>query len=79
MLALIEAAGLIGSHCALQASLRQLLLEKLLQLGFSGGIAASAGMTRWTLVSAYEYVVLKFWHSMGSISNSFTTKDTELH
>ena len=33
MLALIEAAGLIGANLAFQAALRKLLFEQLLQLG----------------------------------------------
>jgi len=70
---------LIGAHSALQAALRQLLLERFLQPGFRRGIAASAGMACRALVSADEDVVLEFWHVMVSISNSLTTKDTKLH
>ena len=60
--ALIEAAGLVGSHSALQAALRQLLLEQLLQLGLGGGIAAASGMACWALVSAHEDMFVEFRH-----------------
>lgn len=70
VLALIEAAGLIGADSALQATLGEFLLEKFLQAGLGGGIAASAGMARRALVSAYEDVVLEFRHVKVSISNS---------
>ena len=62
MLALVETAGLVGSHSSLEPALRQFLLEQLLQLGLGGGIAASSRMAYWTLVSADEDMFVEFRH-----------------
>lgn len=62
VLALVEASRLIGADFAFQAALGQSLFEELLQFGFGGGIAASTGMTRGTLVSADEDVFIEFGH-----------------
>lgn len=62
VLTLIEAAGLVGANLAFQSALRQFLLERLLEFGFSGGIAAAARMALRALISANEDMLLKFRH-----------------
>ena len=62
MLALVEAAGLVGSHSAHEPVLRQFLLEELLQLGLGRGIAASSRMACGALVSANEDMFVEFRH-----------------
>ena len=62
VLALIEAAGLVRADSSLQSALGELLLECSLQVGFSGGIAASPRIARWTLVPADEDVLFEFRH-----------------
>ena len=62
--ALIEAARLIGADFTLQSALGQLLLKQFLQPGFRLRITASAGMARWTLVSADENVLFEFGHEV---------------
>src|ERR1700687_654357 len=62
--ALIEAARLIGAYFPLQSSLGQFLLEQLLQPGLRLRITASAGMARWTLVSADENVLFELGHQV---------------
>jgi hypothetical protein len=62
MLALVQTAGLVGAHLSLEAPLRQLLLEKALQLRLSFGIAASSGMAGFPLVAADKDVPLKLGH-----------------
>src|SRR5215831_15045591 len=57
VLALVEAAGLVGANAALQSSFSQLLLKEFLQARFSVRIAASAGMACGPLVSAHEDVM----------------------
>jgi hypothetical protein len=70
MLALVEAAGLVGSHSAFEAALRQLLLEQLLQAGLGGGIAASTRMACGALVSTDENVLFEFRHQLVSYLSS---------
>ncbi len=93
--ALVEASGLVGADFALQSALGQFLFEELLQLGFGGGVAASAGMSRRALVSADENVSFEFGHQgetlsgvmvsnkivfgVGSILTAIATKDTKVH
>ena len=79
VLALIEASGLIRPHFALQAALRELLLECLLQLSLSSWIAASPWIARRTLVPADENVFFELRHRTISISKTCTTKDTKSH
>jgi hypothetical protein len=62
VLALIEATGLVGSHSFFQSALRQLLFEEFLQFGFGFRIAASSRMSRRTLVSTDEDMLLKLGH-----------------
>jgi hypothetical protein len=62
VLALIEAAGLICADAAFQSTLGEFPLEELLQPGFGGRIATSAGMARRALVSADEDVSFEFRH-----------------
>ena len=62
VLALVQAAGLVGAHSALQPALGQFLLEQLLQLCPRGGIATSAWMAWRALVSADENMALEFRH-----------------
>lgn len=62
VLALIEAAGLVRADSPFQSTLREFLLEQLLQLAFGQRVAASAGILRWTLVSTYENMFFKFRH-----------------
>jgi hypothetical protein len=62
VLALVEAAGLIGAHPAFQSALGKFLLEEFLQPRFCSWIAASSGMAGWTLISADEDMFFKFWH-----------------
>jgi hypothetical protein len=70
VLALVQAAGLIRPHFALQAALRELLLECLLQFGVGGWIAASPRIARRTLVPADEDMLLEFRHQTISISKT---------
>lgn len=60
--ALVEASGLIGTNFAFQSARGQFLFEDLLQPGFGGGIAASARMAGWALVSADEDVFFELGH-----------------
>ncbi len=53
---------MVGTHFIFQPELRQLLLEELLQPGFSGRIAASPGIPGRTLVSANKDMLFKFRH-----------------
>jgi hypothetical protein len=62
VLALIEAAGLVGANAVFQSTKRQLGLEGLLKLSRAGRVAASASMSRRALVAAYEYVFCEFSH-----------------
>jgi hypothetical protein len=62
VLALIEAAGLIGPNFPLQAALGQLLFKELLQARFTLRVTTSSRMTCRALVPAHEDVFLKFWH-----------------
>lgn len=62
MLALIEAARLVGTHLAFEAALRELLLKQLLQLRLAFGIATTSRISRRPLVAAYKNVLLKLWH-----------------
>jgi hypothetical protein len=62
VLALVEAASLIGPHSVLESALGELLLEEFLQLGLAAGIAASPRISRRPLVAAYENMSLKFRH-----------------
>ena len=67
VLALIEAAGLIGPHTnscpgPLEPALGEFLFEEFLQSGFGGGVAASPRMAWRALVSADEDVFVEFWH-----------------
>jgi hypothetical protein len=62
VLALVEAAGLVGPYAALEAALRQFLLEEFLQAAFGGWVAAPARMAHRTLVAADEDMFFEFWH-----------------
>ena len=64
VLALVEAAGLVGTDSAFQASLGQFLLEEFLEPGFGSGVAGSAGMACGALVSADEDVFFEFGHGL---------------
>ena len=64
MLALIEAAGLVGSHFAFEAAFGQLLLEEFLQVRVTGGVAASPRMSRRALVAAHENVFFELGHGI---------------
>ena len=64
VLALIETAGLVGSHFAFQAWFCQLLLEKFLQFRLAGWITASPGVSRRALVAAYEDVLFELGHKV---------------
>ena len=72
VLALIEAAGLIGANSSFQVALGQFLLEQFLQIGFGGGIAASAGMAGRSLVSANKDMFLEFRHPLSSSLKSYS-------
>ncbi len=78
VLALIQTAGLIRPHFALQAALRELLLECLLQLGLGGWIAASPRIARRTLVPADEDMLLEFRHRKISISKNLNHEGHEV-
>lgn len=60
--ALVEAAGLVGSHFALQSVLGKLLFKELLQLRLRHGITTPPWMSRRSLVSANEDMFFKLWH-----------------
>jgi hypothetical protein len=62
MLALIQAAGVIGANSALQSELRQFLLESRVQFGPSARIAAAAHMALGAHIAADENVAFKFRH-----------------
>jgi hypothetical protein len=64
VLALVETARLVGPHYALEASLRQLLLEQFLQFCLAGRIAASARILGRALVAAYENVFFELRHGV---------------
>jgi hypothetical protein len=59
LLALIEAAGLVGANAAIDAALGQRLLEGLLQRLGSGRIAAAARVAGLTAIAADEDVFVK--------------------
>ena len=67
VLALIEAARLIGADLALQSSLCEFLLEELLQGCLGRGVTASPRMSRRTLITADENVFLEFGHGISLI------------
>ena len=73
MLALIEAAGLVGADSASEASHRQLLFERFLQLRFGHRIAASSRMACWTLVSADKNMFFKLRHQDSNPSSPYLT------
>ena len=62
VLALVEAARLIGAHSSFQSTLGQFLFEKFLQLRLGQRIAASPRMARWALVSAHEDMFFELRH-----------------
>lgn len=62
MLALIEAACVIGANPALQSALGELLLESRAQFGTSARIAAAAGMALGAHIAANENVAFEFRH-----------------
>jgi hypothetical protein len=62
VLALVETASLVGPHPALEAALRQFLLEEFLQPGLAVGIATPPRISRRALVATYENMFLKFRH-----------------
>jgi hypothetical protein len=64
VLALIETARLVGPHFALEAALRELLLEYFLQFCLAGGIAAASGILGRPLVAAYENVFFELGHGV---------------
>jgi hypothetical protein len=63
VLALIQAPGLVGANLPLQPEVRQLLFEEFLQGGLSCGIATSARVFRWALISADKDVPFEAWHN----------------
>jgi len=64
VLALIEAARMIGADFAFEAALGEFLLEEFLQIGFRGGIAASTRMARRALVAADENMFFELGHEL---------------
>ena len=62
VLALIEAAGLIGAHFPFQSSSRQLFLERLLQLRLAAGIAAGPRSPSRPPVAADKDVLFELRH-----------------
>ena len=62
MLALIEAAGVIGANSALQSPLGEFLLESCVQFGTSAGIAAAARMVLRPHIAADKNVAFEFRH-----------------
>jgi hypothetical protein len=64
VLALIETAGLVGSHFAFEAAFCQLLLEKFLQFRLAGWITASPRISGRALVAADEDVFLELGHKV---------------
>lgn len=62
MLALVEASGLICPHFSFKPERAKLLFESLMQFSFAVRIAARAGLSRRTLISANENMLLKFRH-----------------
>jgi len=76
VLALIEAARLIGANPAFQAALGKFLFEHLLQLGLGERIAASTWMAGWPLVTTDEDVSLKFRHQATVITPVVSAADS---
>ena len=62
MLALIEAARVVGANSALQSALGELLLESRAQFVMSARIAAAARMALRAHIAANENVAFKFRH-----------------
>jgi hypothetical protein len=62
VLTLVETARLIGPHFTLEAAFGQLLFEQFLQLCLAFRIAASPGITRRALVTAYKNVLFELGH-----------------
>lgn len=62
VLALIETAGLVGAHPSLQTTLREFLLESLLQFRTTGGIAGAARVLGRANVAADKNVALELGH-----------------
>jgi hypothetical protein len=70
VLALIEASGLVGSHPSLQSTDRDSSLEELVEFTRSTGIAASPRMSRLSLISANENMMIEFRHRSQHIANA---------
>jgi hypothetical protein len=68
VLALVEAAGLIGTDASLQAMGSQFLLEEFLQASFRQRITASPRMPCRSLVSANKDMFFEFRHRLSSES-----------
>lgn len=60
--ALIEASRLVCSDLSPNSALGQLNFERTLQLGGASRVAATAGMTWWPLIGAYEDVLFELSH-----------------
>lgn len=62
VLALIETTRHIGAHTFFESTQRELLLEEILQLGLSLGIATTARMSGLPLIAADKKVLLELRH-----------------
>ena len=63
VLALVKAARHVGAHAFLKSAQSQFLLEQVLQLGLTRGVAAAARMARLAPVAADEKMLFKLGHS----------------
>ena len=73
VLALIKTAGLVGPDPSLKSAFRQLLLEQLLQLGVTRGIATPPRMPKRSLVPANKYVMFELRHGSRDALVNFST------
>jgi hypothetical protein len=67
VLALVEASGLVGTDCCLNASERKQALEFAMQVSAGGGVTATARMAFSALIAADEDVLFELWH--GGLQN----------
>lgn len=62
MLALIEAARLVGADGTFYSALGQLDFEHLLEISIAGRVAATTRVCGRPLIAANENMLLEFWH-----------------
>ena len=62
VLALVQTTGFVGANCCLQTARRYRVLERALQFGIAGRIAAGSGASWLSPIGTNEDMVLEFSH-----------------